>query len=112
MLLNLNNNSISYDGSRYISQALKINKTLEELHLKLNKFDDKAGSKFFKDLSLNTGLKFLDLSANSLAHLSARKIAELIQTGTTLRIIQIGSNDFNHESLTIIKTSITEPLSA
>lgn len=59
--LNLSNNSIGYDGSRYLAQAIKLNETLENLNLKLNSFDDKAGAKFFKDLAFNTNLKILDL---------------------------------------------------
>jgi Ran GTPase-activating protein (RanGAP) involved in mRNA processing and transport len=67
--LNLSNNNIGYDGSRYIAQALKINKTLETLNLKLNTLNDKAGSKLFKDLAFNTKLKRLDLEANSFSGL-------------------------------------------
>jgi hypothetical protein len=44
-----------------LAQALKINKTLQSLSLKLNALDDKAGSKLFKDLSFNNKLKFLDV---------------------------------------------------
>jgi hypothetical protein len=59
--LNLSNNAIAYDGSRYIAQALKLNSTLDYLNLKLNAIDDKAGAKFFKDLTFNTNLKIIDL---------------------------------------------------
>lgn len=58
--LNLTSNTIGYDGSRYISQAIKLNSTLEYLSLKLNSIDDKAGAKFFKDLTFNTNLQVLD----------------------------------------------------
>lgn len=59
--LNLSNNTIGFDGSRYLAQALKLNNTLEHLSLKLNAIDDKAGAKFFKDLTFNTNLKVLDV---------------------------------------------------
>lgn len=49
--LDLSNNGIGVSGSRYLAYALKLNKSLEYLNLALNSFDDKAGFKFFGDLS-------------------------------------------------------------
>jgi len=55
--LNLGDNSITYEGSRYLAQALKVNKSLIHLDLKLNRLDDKAGSKLCIDLlNNNSGL--------------------------------------------------------
>lgn len=68
LFLNLSNNQISYDGSRYIAQSLKINKSLQMLNLSLNSFNDKAGMKFFKDLGINKSIIDLDLSGNMLAY--------------------------------------------
>ena len=48
--LNLSNNKVQYDGSRYIACALKLNTNLENLDLSLNQITDKGGNKFFKDL--------------------------------------------------------------
>jgi len=64
--LDLSDNVIGYEGSRYLSQAIKINKTLQRLNLRLNNFNDKAGLKFFRDISINRSLIELNLSANSL----------------------------------------------
>jgi hypothetical protein len=52
--LNLGDNCISYDGSRFLAQALKVNKSLVSLDLKLNRLDDKAGSKLCIDLLNNS----------------------------------------------------------
>jgi hypothetical protein len=41
--LDISNNQIDYDGSRYLAQALKINTTLTHLNMRLNCLDDKAG---------------------------------------------------------------------
>ena len=55
--LNLGDNCITYEGSRYLAQALKVNKSLIHLDLKLNRLDDKAGSKLCIDLlNNNSGL--------------------------------------------------------
>ena len=64
--LDLSDNLIGYEGSRYMSQAIKINKTLQKLSHRLNNFNDKAGMKFFRDISVNKSLIDLNLSANSL----------------------------------------------
>lgn len=64
--LDLSDNVIGYEGSRYLSHAIKVNKTLQKLNLRLNNFNDKAGMKFFRDISLNKSLVELNLSANSL----------------------------------------------
>jgi len=60
---------IHYEGSRYLAQALKTNKSLKSLSLKLNRIDDKGGSKLCDDLlQYNSGLEHLNLSSNSLGH--------------------------------------------
>lgn len=64
--LDLSDNLIGYEGSRYLSQGLKINKTLQKISLRLNNFNDKAGAKFFKDIAMNRALVEINLSSNSL----------------------------------------------
>ena len=93
--MNLGNNAIGFDGSRYLAQALKLNSTLEYLSLKLNALEDKAGAKFFKDLTFNTNLKVLDMEANLLSTMSVRKICLYLQGTNSLREIYIGSNNFS-----------------
>lgn len=104
--LNLSNNTIGYDGSRYIAQALKLNSTLEYLNLKLNSIDDKAGAKLFKDLTFNTNLKILDLEANLLSTMTVRKLSLYIQTPHSLREIFIGNNNFTQSDYDILLDSL------
>jgi hypothetical protein len=44
---------VHYEGSRYLAQALKVNKSLKNLNLKLNRIDDKGGAKLCIDLQEN-----------------------------------------------------------
>jgi Ran GTPase-activating protein (RanGAP) involved in mRNA processing and transport len=81
----LGNNVIGFDGSRYLAQSLKLNSNIEYLSLKLNSIDDKAGAKFFKDLTFNTSLKVLDMEANLLSSMSVRKICLYLQGPNSLR---------------------------
>ena len=68
LYLDISNNFIGYDGSRYISQALKVNQNLKSISLRLNNFNDKAGMKFFKDLVVNKGLTDLNISGNQFSY--------------------------------------------
>ena len=68
-----------------MAQALKLNSTLEFLSLKLNSIDDKAGAKFFKDLTFNTNLKILDFEANFMSTMAIRKICLYLQVPHSLR---------------------------
>ena len=65
--LDLSDNLIGYEGSRFIALALQENSTLETLNLKMNNIGDQGGAGFFKDLIKNTTLLFLGLAANGLA---------------------------------------------
>jgi Ran GTPase-activating protein (RanGAP) involved in mRNA processing and transport len=67
LVLDLSDNLIGYEGSRYLAQAMKKNQNLHTLRLKLNNFNDKAGMKFFKDLMPNKILQELDFAANTLS---------------------------------------------
>ena len=93
--LNLSNNAIGFDGSRYLAQALK-----------LNAIDDKAGAKFFKDLTFNTSLRILDMEANLLSSMSVRKLCLYLQGSNSLREILIGSNNFSEADLSVILDSL------
>lgn len=83
--LNLGDNSIYYEGSRYLAQALKVNKSLINLDLKLNRLDDKAGSKLCIDLlNNNSGLQVLGLSSNQLGNMFCESLAEFLKSNQSI----------------------------
>ena len=83
--LNLADNMIPYEGSRFLAQALKVNKVLKHLSLKLNRLDDKAGSKLCIDLLNNSSnLESLSLSSNSLGHMFCESLAEFLKLNTSI----------------------------
>jgi Ran GTPase-activating protein (RanGAP) involved in mRNA processing and transport len=104
--LNLSNNAIGFDGSRFLAQALKLNSTLEFISLKLNAIDDKAGAKFFKDLTYNTNLRVLDVEANLLSTMTVRKLCLYLQGPNSLREIYMGSNNFSESDLAVIADTL------
>ena len=59
--IHLNNNKISAEGAKYISDALKLNTTLKEIYLEYNQISDE-GAKYISDaLKLNTTLTVIGL---------------------------------------------------
>lgn len=77
--LNLSDNLIDYEGSRYLCQALKVNTSLVSLNLKLNRIDDKAGQKMCIDLRVkNSVLQELNLAANLLGNMFCESLTEYI----------------------------------
>ena len=68
--MRVEDNLIDYGGSRFIASALKVNKFLRHISLKLNRLDDKAGSKLCNDLEQNKSvIESLNLSSNLLANM-------------------------------------------
>ena len=91
--LNLADNCIYYEGSRYLAQALKVNKSLVNLELKLNRFDDKAGSKLCIDLlNNNSGLHYLGLSSNQLGNMFCESLAEFLKSNESIGALDISCN--------------------
>jgi Ran GTPase-activating protein (RanGAP) involved in mRNA processing and transport len=91
--LNLGDNCINYEGSRYLCQALKVNKSLVDLNLKLNRIDDKAGQKMCIDLRVKESkLERLCLAANLLGNMFCESLSEYISYNQSIRMLDISSN--------------------
>jgi Ran GTPase-activating protein (RanGAP) involved in mRNA processing and transport len=98
---------IHYEGSRYLAQALKVNKSLRYLNLKLNRIDDKGGSKLCIDLqNNNSNLEYLSLSSNSLGHMFCESLAEFLKINRTIRRIDISCNFIDDSNANTLKDSL------
>jgi hypothetical protein len=105
--LNLSDNQIAYEGSRYLAQALKVNKILKDLSLKLNRLDDKAGSKLCIDLLNNSSnLETLSLSSNSLGHMFCESLAEFLKLNTSIKRLDISCNFIDDSNAATLKDSL------
>lgn len=92
--MNLADNCISYDGSRFLAQALKVNKSLVSLNLSLNRLDDKAGSKLCIDLlNNNSGLRFIGLSSNQLGNMFCESLSEFLKMNESITEVDISCNN-------------------
>ena len=105
--LDLGDNQIAYEGSRYLAQALKVNKILKDLSLKLNRLDDKAGSKLCIDLLNNSSnLERISLSSNSLGLMFCESLAEFLNLNKSIRKLDISCNFIDDSNAATLKESL------
>jgi len=103
----LADNQIQYEGSRYLAQALKVNKSLISLNLKLNRIDDKGGSKLCVDLlNNNVTIKEISLSSNSLGHMFCESLAELLKLNKSIQKVDISCNFIDDSNASTLKDSL------
>ena len=90
-----------------MAQALKVNKVLTHLSLKLNRLDDKAGSKLCIDLLNNSSnLESLSLAANSLGHMFCESLAEFLKLNTSIKCLDISCNFIDDSNAATLKDSL------
>ena len=107
--MNLCDNNIHYEGSRYLAQALKVNKSLYALNLKLNRIDDKGGSKLCNDLQNNNSqLQELSLASNSLGHMFCDALSEFLTQNKNLKKIDISCNFIEETNAATLKNSLEQ----
>ena len=77
------------------------------MNLKLNRIDDKGGSKLCVDLqNNNSNLEFLSLSSNSLGHMFCESLAEFLKINRTIRRIDISCNFIDDSNANTLKDSL------
>ena len=88
-------NQIHADGGKYLGKALKLNDTLLELDLRLNRLSDVGGALLFNGLVSNSSLNSLNVSCNSLGTATAKKCIEYLKADTcALLFLDITCNEF------------------
>lgn len=86
---------------------MKVNKSLKYLNLKLNRIDDKGGSKLCIDLlNNNSNLEFISLSSNSLGHMFCESLAEFLKINRTIRRVDISCNFIDDSNANTLKDSL------
>ena len=77
------------------------------MSLKLNRLDDKAGSKLCIDLLNNQSmLESLSLSSNSLGHMFCESLAEFLKLNTSIKILDISCNFIDDTNAATLKDSL------
>lgn len=84
-----------------------MNKVLKHLSLKLNRLDDKAGSKLCIDLlNNNSNLESLSLSSNSLNHMFCESLAEFLKINQSIKSLDISCNFIDDSNAATLKDSL------
>jgi len=80
---------------------------LKYLNLKLNRIDDKGGSKLCIDLlNSESKLEFLSLSSNSLGNQFCESLAEFLKLNRCIRRVDISCNFIENSNASTLKDSL------
>lgn len=80
---------------------------MKNLNLKLNRIDDKGGSKLCIDLlNNNSNLDFISLSSNSLGHMFCESLAEFLKLNRTIKRLDISCNFIDDSNASTLKDSL------
>ena len=92
-------NQIHADGGKYFGRALKVNGTLQELDLRLNRLSDEGGALLFDGLIANKSLSSLNVSCNCLGASTAKKCIEYLKADEcALAFLDVTANEFTEEA--------------
>ncbi|KJE94948.1 hypothetical protein CAOG_08896 [Capsaspora owczarzaki ATCC 30864] len=113
-LLNLDENQIGDNEARAIAEALKVNKTLTELHLYTNRIGDAGAKAIAEALKVNKTMTLLHLQQNHIGNAGTHAIAEALKANTRLRELFLSENQIGDagaqaiaEALKVNKTLIS-----
>ncbi|KAF9948732.1 hypothetical protein BGZ70_002078 [Mortierella alpina] len=90
--LNLWNNSIGGNGAQALSEALRTHSTLTTLNLSNNSIGDNGAQALSEALKINSTLTTLNLSNNSIGDNGAQALSEALKTNSTMTFLGLGLN--------------------
>ncbi|KAM3932436.1 leucine-rich repeat-containing protein 34 [Leptodactylus fuscus] len=94
------------DTSIHIALMLKVNNTLQEIHLSKHEMTDSGVQRLCEALHENKTLKYLDLSCNKITRDGVKCLAELLRHNTTLEILDLTSNRMEDEGAMYLAEAI------
>lgn len=94
------------DTSIHIALMLKVNNTLQEIHLSKHEMTDSGVEGLCEALHENKTLKYLDLSCNKITRDGTKCLAELLKKNTSLEILDLTSNRMEDEGAIYLAEAI------
>ena len=104
--LNMSENMITSNGAKEIATAIRVNTTLEKLDLSCNRISNDGVSFISDGLKNNNSLQELNISRNEITSEGAQYIAEAIQVNTTLEKINVSCNAISDDGAAAIIYSL------
>ena len=99
-------NMITSEGAIKIAEAIKVNKTLQELDISYNCISDNGAAAISDSLKTNNSLQILNISYNQITSKGAIKIAEAIKMNKALRQLDISSNNISDDGTAAISDAL------
>ena len=96
------NNKITSKGAIKIAEAIKVNKTLQELDIHDNNISDNGAAAISDALKSNNSLQILNMSYNNITSEGAKLIAEAIKINKTLQELDISHNNISDDGAAAI----------
>ena len=88
---------ITSEGAIKIAEAIKVNKTLQELYITNNNISDDGAAAISNALKSNNSLQILGMSWNKITSEGAKSIAKAIKVNTTLHTLYLYQYDIDNE---------------
>lgn len=90
------------DTTEHFARMLKVNQSLEELHLMKHSIRDSGATCLAENLIHNFTLTYLNLSCNRITRDGAKQLAAMLRHNTTLKILDLGFNRIGDDGATCI----------
>ena len=99
-------NKITSKGAIKVAEAIKMNKTLQELDISYNNISDDGAADISDALKSNNSLQILKMSSNNITVSGAIKIAEAIRVNKTLQELNIRKNNISDNGTSVISDAL------
>ncbi|XP_033644830.1 leucine-rich repeat-containing protein 34-like isoform X1 [Asterias rubens] len=90
----------------HMALMLKVNCTLQELHLQKCDIRDFGADRLVEALQHNISLKYLDVSCNRITRDGAKSLAKLLKQNTPLEILDLGYNRIEDDGAVYLSESL------
>ncbi|XP_034044094.1 leucine-rich repeat-containing protein 34 [Thalassophryne amazonica] len=100
------------EWAEHLSETLRVNSSLLELHLGKMDMTDSGMERLAGGLRFNYSLRYLDVCCNRVTRDGVRLLAEVLKQNPTLHSVDLSSNRIEDEGATYLSEAITGPVCA
>ena len=100
--------SLQEEMTVHVSNMLKVNNTLEELHLQKFNIRDFGVKRLCEVLKKNCTLTYLDISCNRVSRDGALYLSDMLKCNQTLEILDLGNNRIEGPGATDLAATLAE----
>ncbi|KAF1374004.1 hypothetical protein PFLUV_G00244770 [Perca fluviatilis] len=104
--LNLRNNNIGSKGAKFLAEALKMNQVLVSINFQNNAIEEEGAQALAEVLHCNRKLVSLNLCSNQLGDKGAIALAEALTVNHTLLSLQLQSNSISNRGMTALTKAL------